>query len=75
MYAKSDDHSFTQIIFNGKNGTFVYDISDIKMVTDPNKSFKYGLPIPLNTLEKDTYSIQVMYQDELYDAENTITVK
>lgn len=75
LYAKSDDHSFTQIIFNGKNGTFVYDISDIKMVTDPNKSFKYGLPIPLNTLEKDTYSIQVMYQDELYDAENTITVK
>lgn len=75
LYAKANDHSFTQIIFNGKNGTFVYDISDIKMITDNIKSYKYGLPIPLNTLEKDTYSIQVMYQDELYDAAETITIK
>ncbi len=74
LYAKADDHSFTQIIFNGENGSFVYDISDIKMVSDPNKSFTYGLPIPLNTLDNDTYSIQIMYQDELYDVDGTITI-
>ncbi|MCC8066445.1 MAG: aryl-sulfate sulfotransferase, partial [Clostridiales bacterium] len=74
LYLEGGDHMYTQVIFNGTEHTYVYDISDIKLLSDEVNSYQYGLPIPLGDLEADTYSIQIMYDDELYNIEGSIMI-
>ena len=75
LYINSGDHTITQVIFNGIKGTYVYNISDIKQMHENGHSYRYKLPIPLNGMEEDTYKIQVIYKDQLYDVEQTITLE
>ncbi|MCD7765692.1 MAG: aryl-sulfate sulfotransferase, partial [Lachnospiraceae bacterium] len=74
LYMEGSDHMYTQIIFNGTEHTYVYDITDIKSQSSDVDSYRYEIPIPLATLEADTYTIQIMYDDELYDVEGSFTV-
>lgn len=54
---------FTQVIFNGTSHTYAYDISDIKLISSGVNSFQYRLPIPLDGLAPDTYTVQIMYMN------------
>ncbi|MCD7820424.1 MAG: aryl-sulfate sulfotransferase, partial [Lachnospiraceae bacterium] len=74
LYLESGDHLYTQVIFNGSEHTYVYDISDIKLLSDDAGSYQYELPIPLTDMEADTYTIQIMYGDELYDMEGSLII-
>ncbi|MCD8023458.1 MAG: aryl-sulfate sulfotransferase, partial [Lachnospiraceae bacterium] len=74
LYLEGSDHMYTQVIFNGEEHTYVYDITDIKSESDDVDSYRYEIPIPLNEMEADTYTIQIMYDDELYNVEGSITV-
>ena len=74
LYLRAVDHGFTQLIFNGTDHTYVYDISSIKYMHQNGKNYKYSLPIPLNGLEIDTYSLSIMYDDDLYQIDQTITI-
>ncbi|MCD7746636.1 MAG: aryl-sulfate sulfotransferase [Lachnospiraceae bacterium] len=73
LYMENSDHMFTQVIFNGTEHTYVYDITDIDSQSSDVDSYRYEIPIPLTTLEADTYTIQVMYDDELYNIEGSFT--
>lgn len=75
LYINSGDHTITQVIFHGIKGTYVYNISDIKQMHENGHSYRYKLPIPLNGLEEDTYQIQVIYKDQLYDVKESITLE
>ncbi|MDY3919142.1 MAG: aryl-sulfate sulfotransferase [Candidatus Limivivens sp.] len=74
LYVQGGDHMYTQILFNGLNHTYAYDISDIKLISENANSYQYRLPIPLSTLEPDTYSIQVMYMNRLYNTPASFTI-
>ncbi|MCD8337317.1 MAG: aryl-sulfate sulfotransferase [Lachnospiraceae bacterium] len=74
LYMEGSDHMYTQIIFNGAEHTYVYDITDIESQSDDVDSYRYEIPIPLRELEADTYTIQVMYDDELYNIEGGFTI-
>jgi len=74
LYMEGSDHMYTQIIFNGTEHTYVYDITDIKSQSSDVDSYRYEIPIPLGELEADTYTIQVMYNDELYNIEGSFTI-
>ncbi len=75
LYLEGSDHMYTQIIFNGTEHTYVYDITDIKSQSGDVDSYRYEIPIPLTALKADTYTIQIMYDDELYDVEGSFTIK
>lgn len=72
LMVSADDHSFTQIIFSGKKNTYVYDISDIKKRL--NVSFTYAIPIPLSSMNADTYEIYTMTQNEYYSLNQSFTI-
>ncbi|MCD7735455.1 MAG: aryl-sulfate sulfotransferase [Lachnospiraceae bacterium] len=74
LYLYSGDHMYTQVIFNGTEHTYVYDITDILLLSDEVDSYHYGLPIPLTELAADTYTLQIMYDDELYEIEGSFTI-
>ena len=74
LYLWSGDHLFTQVIFNGTSHTYAYDISDIKLISSGVNSFQYRLPIPLDGLAPDTYTVQIMYMNRLYNTTASFTV-
>ncbi|MCD7954174.1 MAG: aryl-sulfate sulfotransferase [Lachnospiraceae bacterium] len=74
LYVQSRDHLYTQIIFNGEEHTYVYDISDITLASDEATNYYYELPIPLSEMAADTYTIQIMYDNQLYDIEGSFTI-
>ena len=75
LYLYGGDHTYTQIIFNGEDHTYAYDISDIKLRSENVDSYQYRLPIPIQNLEPDTYEIQVMYYDRLYNTNASFTIE
>lgn len=75
LYVKAVDHSITQIIFTGKNNTYVYNLADIKMMQSNGRDYKYQFPVPLSSLESDEYTIMMVYNDNLYNVNETVTVK
>ncbi len=75
LYLYGGDHTYTQIIFNGEDHTYAYDISDIKLRSENVDSYQYRLPIPIQDLEPDTYEIQVMYYDRLYNTNASFTIE
>ncbi|MDO5423373.1 MAG: aryl-sulfate sulfotransferase [Eubacteriales bacterium] len=74
LYMQGGDHMYTQIIFNGENGTYAYDISDIKLISGNVNSYQYRLPIPLAELPPDSYTVQIMYMDRLYNTSAAFTI-
>lgn len=74
LYIYAPDHSYTQVIFNGTEHTYVYSIADIKQMQRNGSAYDYRLPIPLNGLAADTYSMQIVYNDKLYNISHQITV-
>lgn len=73
LYLYAKNHEFTQIIFNGKKHSYVYDISDIKYLT--TSGYSYDTAIPLCQLEPDTYVITGMVADDHFKLGATITIK
>ena len=74
LYLWSGDHLFTQVIFNSTSHTYAYDISDIKLISSGVNSFQYRLPIPLDGLAPDTYTVQIMYMNRLYNTTASFTI-
>ena len=75
MYVGTIDHQISQIIFQGKENTFVYDTTNIQLHDKTYLKYHENIPVPMENLDADEYEIYVMYQDQLYDTEQTVTVK
>jgi len=74
LYVQSRDHLYTQILFYGTEHTYVYDITDITLASIEANDYSYELPIPLSEMAADTYSIQIMYDNQLYDISGSFTI-
>lgn len=75
MYVGTIDHQISQIIFQGKENTFVYDTTNIQLHDKTYLKYHENIPVPMENLDADEYEIYVMYQDQLYDTEQMVTVK
>lgn len=75
MYIGTLDHQISQVIFKGKNSTYVYDTTSIRQHKKNYLKIYEHLPVPLQGLDADEYQVYLMYQDALYDTQQTITVK
>lgn len=75
MYVGTIDHQISQIIFQGKENTFVYDTTNIELHDKTYLKYHENIPVPMENLDADEYEIYIMYQDQLYDTEQTVTVK
>ena len=75
LYAGAYDHQISQIIFHGKQNTYVYDTTDIRLHTKSYLQFYENIPVPLQGMEADDYEIYVVYQNEFYDLEQNIKIK
>ena len=74
LYAGAYDHRISQIIFHGKNNTYVYDTTDIRLHTKSYLKFYENIPVPLQGMEADDYEIYVVYQNEFYDLAQNIKI-
>lgn len=74
LYLYGSDHTYNQIIFNGDEHTYVYDLSDIKLISDNVGMYSYRLPIPLDELAPDAYTVQVMYGNRLSNTDVLISI-
>lgn len=75
LYVGTYDHQISQIIFSGKNNTYVYDTTEIRLHDKDYLVFYEHIPVPLQGLETDEYKIYVMYQDGYFDTEQSVTIK
>ena len=75
LYVGTDDHRISQVIFQGENNTYVYDLSDIRLYLKVVMQFHETIPIPLQGMETDTYNIYVMYEDNFYNTDQSFTIK
>ena len=75
LYVGTYDHQISQVIFHGKNNTYVYDTTNILLHAKDYLQFYEYMPIPLQDMEADEYEIYVMYQDGFYDTEQSLTIK
>lgn len=75
LYVGTYDHRISQIIFHGKENTYVYDTTNIRLHKEDYLEFYEHIPVPLQGLDADEYEIYVMYQDEFYDTAQKVTIK
>ena len=75
LYVGTYDHQISQIIFHGKNNTYVYDTTDMRLYDKDYLEFYEHISVPLQGLEPDEYKIYVMYQDGYFDTEQSVTIK
>ena len=75
LYVGTYDHQISQVIFHGKNNTYLYDTTNILLHAKDYLQFYEYMPIPLQDMEADEYEIYVMYQDGFYDTEQSFTIK
>ena len=74
LYAGTLDHQISQIVFQGKEHTYVYDTTDIVLqIRDYLEHYEY-IPVPLQNLEPDEYEIFMMYQDRWCDTQHRIKI-
>lgn len=75
LYLYAGNNLYTQVIFNGTGkNTWVYDVSDIKLLSGSVNSYRFKLPIPLKDLPADTYTVQIMYGNRLCETGVSFTV-
>ena len=74
LYVSAVDHSISQVIFAGKEHTYVYDAASSEKHVDKYASFVAPLTIPLGCLPADEYQVLCVYKDELIDTESHISV-
>ena len=72
LYVGTLDHRISQIVFRGKEHTYVYDMSDIVLEVRDYLEHYDHIPVPLENMEPDEYEIYMMYQDKWCDAQHTI---
>lgn len=75
LYVGTYDHQISQIIFSGKENTYVYDTTDIKLRDKDYLEFYEHISVPMQGLEPDEYKIYIMYQDGYYDTAQSVTIK
>ena len=75
LYVGTYDHRISQIIFRGKNNTYIYDTTDMRLYDKDFLEFYEHISVPLQGLEPDEYKIYVMYQDGYFDTEQSVTIK
>ena len=74
LYAGTLDHQISQIVFQGKEHTYIYDTTDIVLqIRDYLAHYEY-IPVPLQNLEPDEYEIFMMYQDRWVDTQHRIKI-
>lgn len=75
LYAGAMDHHISQVIFKGKNHTYVYDSTDIRLHNKVYLGYYADTPIPLSQMEADDYEIYCVYKDVYYRTGHQIAVK
>lgn len=75
LYVGTYDHQISQIIFSGKENTYVYDTTGIELRDKDYLEFYEHISVPMQGLEPDEYKIYVMYQDGYYDTAQSVTIK
>ena len=64
LFAEMRNRQVSQIIFKGENKSYVYDQSFLKLREEDYLLRTESIPIPLTTVEKGTYQIYCVYQDD-----------
>lgn len=75
LYVGAMDHHISQVIFKGKNHTYVYDSTDIRLHNKVYLGYYADTPIPLSQMKADDYEIYCVYKDVYYQTGHRITVK
>ncbi len=74
LYVGALDHSFSQVIFEGQDHTYVYDITDIPEYYEKYLEFWGNVPISLDGFEPDSYEIYCVYEDQYCQTGETFTI-
>lgn len=74
LYTKALDHHIPQLILKGQKNTYVFDSTGIPQYYKEYLVHEGDLPVPLSTLEPDTYEVLCVYEKEFYQTGHTITI-
>lgn len=75
LQLKANAHYVSQVIFKGKDHSYVYDLTPIIQYKDNYLKYESNMVMPLSQLEKDEYQVLVVYKNVFYDTGETITKK
>lgn len=73
LFAVMPNRTVSQIIFQGENAAYVYDLSYLKLYDEVYLQHTESIPIPLTGMEKGEYRIYCVYMDEYYDTGKSFT--
>ena len=60
------NRSVSQVIFAGSEHIYVYDNTGVKLESENYLDFTANMPVALQDLEPDEYSLLCVYRDALY---------
>ncbi|WP_419508332.1 aryl-sulfate sulfotransferase [Blautia sp.] len=75
LYVNSEYHAISQIIFEGNDHTYVYDLSKFRLYEEALLKLRQDTPVPLQEMKEDSYHVYVVYKNEFCDTAQTITIK
>lgn len=74
LFTEMQNRQVLQIIFKGENATYVYDLSFLKLREEQYLQHMENIPIPLCGMEKGSYQIYCVYQDNYCDTSAVVYV-
>ena len=74
LFTEMQNRQVSQIIFKGENATYVYDLSFLKLREEQYLQHMENIPIPLCGMEKGSYQIYCVYQDNYCDTSAVVYV-
>ena len=66
LFVSALNRSVSQVIFAGREHTYVYDNTGVKLESENYLDFTANMPVALGDLEPDEYSLLCVYRDALY---------
>ena len=66
LFVSALNRSVSQVIFAGREHTYVYDNTGVKLESENYLDFTANMPVALQDLEPDEYSLLCVYRDALY---------
>ena len=74
LYVSAKDHQISQVIFRGKQHTYVYDMASIVEYYKKYKNVVTAIAVPLQEMEADRYEIDCVFKNELVALDKYISV-
>ncbi len=74
LYVSAKDHQISQVIFRGKQHTYVYDTASIVEYYKKYKNVVTAIAVPLQEMEADRYEIDCVFKNELVALDKYISV-